>query len=160
MPGDINQTDMQEINDNDKVLIEEETAAVDERLAESGLLTADLIASIKNQIKAEMVADLTEDKHREQREKEIIREQEDIEHLRYVAMMKESDDPWVEFVGDVRDTAQGQRLQMEWNDAFITFLKKSGIAGADEEQIVQKYISLLMRDMTDKMEERYGSDYE
>ncbi len=140
--------------------ITEEVVAIEDRLNETGVLNQDLIDTIKQQVKAQLVAELKEDKYSKQKELEYVREIEDIEHQKYIAMMKESDDPWVEFVGDVRDTVQGQRLQMEWNDAFIKYLKDSGIAGADEEQIVQKYISLVMRDMNDKMEKRYGSDYE
>ncbi len=157
MPGSVNPPDINELETKG---VEDEAAAVEERLEETGVLNAELIASIKKQVTSEIVAELKEDKFKKTKEREILREQEDIEHQRYVATMKESEDPWVEFVGDVRDTRQGQRLQMEWNDAFIDYLKASGIVGADEEQIVQKYISLLMRDMNDKTENRFGSDYE
>ncbi len=158
MPGDINPQDIP--NNIEKTAITEEVAAVGERLNETGILNQDLIETIKQQIKTQIFEELKDDKIAKQKELEYTREIEDIEHQKYIATMKESDDPWVEFVGDVRDTVQGQRLQMEWNDAFIVYLKKSGIAGADEEQIVQKYISMVMRDMNDKMEDRYGSDYE
>lgn len=72
--------------------------------------------------------------------------------------MKASDEPWVDFEGTVRDTEHGQRIQLEWNDAFIVYLREAGIDGTDEEQVVQKYIALLMRDMTDRVEDRYEND--
>ncbi len=157
MPGTTNPPP---ISDGEQLIIEDEVSAIEDRLKENNVLNAELIASIKQQVTSEIVAELNNDKIRKAKEQELIREQEDIEHQNYIATMKESKDPWVEFVGDVRDTAKGQRLQLEWNDAFIDYLKQNGIAGADEEQVVQKYISLVMRDMNDKMEDRYGSDYE
>ena len=145
-------------------LIPEQTPAevvqVEERLEESGVLNADLIAAVKQQVTAEILADLKEDNVLKAKEVEMRRELEDIEYNNYVAMKMESDDPWVDFVGEVRDTEKGQRLEMNWNDAFIVFLKSIGITGLDDEQMVQKYISLLLQDMVDKGEERYGSDYQ
>lgn len=155
MPDDTNPHDISELNRTP-----DEVEAVEERLNETGILNQDLIETIKQQIKTQLVAELKDDRIAKEKELEYVREIEDIEHQKYIATMKESDDPWVEFVGDVRDTVQGQRIQMEWNDAFIAYLKDAGVAGVDEEQIVQKYISMVMRDMNDKMEERYGSDYE
>ncbi len=140
--------------------VEDEVKKTEERLEESGVLTADLINEVKKLVTAEIVAELKEDKVLEAKEKEIEREQEDLEYNRYVARMQESDDPWVDFVGNVRDTEMGQRLQMEWNDAFIVYLRANGVTGANDEQVVQKYISLLFKDMVDKNEERYGKDFE
>jgi len=160
MPGDINPHIPDEISEKEQVAINEETSAVGTRLQETGVLDPQLIAAIKQQVTAEVVADLKESRHQKEKELEILREMEDIEYKKYVATMKESDDPWVDFVGQVRDTAQGQRLQMDWNNAFIEYLRENNIPGANEEQMVQKYISLLLRDMTDKMEARYGSDFE
>ncbi len=133
---------------------------VEERLEESGVLSAELIAEVKKLVAAEIISDFNDEKVLKDKELELIREQEDIEYAHYVASRMESDDPWVDFVGEVRDTQKGQRLQMNWNPAFVEFLKGIGITGADEEQIVQKYISLLLQDMVDKGEDRYGSDYQ
>jgi len=149
-----------DIQTSDVSKIEDEVEKTEKRLAESGVLTADLINEVKKLVTAEIVAELKEDKVLAAKEKEIEREQEDLEYNRYVARMQASDDPWVDFVGNVRDTEMGQRLQMEWNDAFIVYLRECGITGADDEQVVQKYISLLLKDMVDKNEERYGKDFE
>lgn len=139
---------------------QQEIQQVEERLNESEVLSAELIAEVKRQVTAEIMADLKEDKALKSKETELRRELEDIEYANYVATKMDSDDPWVDFVGEVRDTEKGQRLELNWNTAFIVFLKSIGITGADEEQMVQKYISLLLRDMVDKNEERFGSDYE
>lgn len=137
-----------------------EIQQVEERLSNTGVLSADLIAEVKRQVTAEIMADLKEDNTLKSKETELRRELEDIEYANYVALKMESDDPWVDFVGEVRDTEKGQRLELNWNPAFVVFLKSIGITGIDDEQMVQKYISLLLRDMVDKNEERYGSDYE
>lgn len=145
-----------EIDELDNVEVQQ----VNDHLNNSDILSADIVAEVKRQVTAEIMADLKEDKVLKNKEIELRRELEDIEYANYVALKMESDDPWVDFVGDVRDTEKGQRLELNWNPAFVVFLKSIGITGVDEEQIVQKYISLLLRDMVDKNEERYGSDYE
>jgi hypothetical protein len=147
-----------EINDKDEKVIASEVEQVEERLEENAVLSPELIAAVKKQVTAEIVEELKEQKVYEEKEREIRREQEDIERAKYIAMMKESDEPWVDFVGNVRDMEEGQRLEMDWNDAFIKYLRDNGIEGSDDEQVVQKYISLLLRDMTDKYEDRYAKD--
>ena len=146
------------INDKDEKIIASEVEQVEERLEENDVLSPELIAAVKKQVTAEIVEELKEQKVYEEKEREIRREQEDIERAKYIAMMKESDEPWVDFVGNVRDMEEGQRLEMDWNDAFIKYLRDNGIEGSDDEQVVQKYISLLLRDMTDKYEDRYAKD--
>ena len=148
----------EDITEKDEQIITTETGDVQKRLEENAVLSPELIAAIKKQVTAEIVDELKEKKAYEAKEREIRREQEDIERNNYVAKMKASDEPWVDFVGNVRDTKEGQRLEMEWNDAFIVYLRENGISGTDDEQVVQKYISLLLRDMTDKFEERYSND--
>jgi len=139
-----------------------EVKQVEEHLENNEVLSANaaLIAEVKKLVTAEIMSDLKEEKVLKEKELEMRRELEDIEYNNYVAIKMESDDPWVDFVGDIRDTEKGQRLEMNWNDAFITFLKGIGITGIDEEQMVQKYISLLLQDMVDKNEDRYGGDFE
>lgn len=137
-----------------------ETDNVEERLTDNAILNAELIAEVKKQVTAEIVSEMKEKRVYEEKEKELRQEQEDLEHANYVATMKESDEPWVEMVGDVRDTQKGQRVQLEWNNAFISHLKDAGFKGVDDEQIIQQYLAMLLRDTTDKYEDRYGSDYE
>lgn len=146
------------ITEKDKTIIATETDEVEARLEENAVLSPELIAAVKKQVTAEIVEELKEKKVFEEKEREIRRESEDLERANYVAKMKASDEPWVDFEGTVRDTEHGQRIQLEWNDAFIVYLREAGIDGTDEEQVVQKYIALLMRDMTDRVEDRYEND--
>jgi len=151
---------MDNITEEEQTQIDLEATQAQAHLEKTGVLDATMIAEIKKQVTAEIVEELKENKVLEEKEKQIRQEAEDLERANYVARMKESAEPWVDFVGNVRDEDDGQRLEMEWNDAFIDYLKFHGIQGADDEQIVQKYIALLLRDMTDQFEDRYGNDSE
>jgi hypothetical protein len=115
-----------------------------------------LVAILKKQI----LAELKDDDARRREELLLEREQNKKTQDEYVAKMKLSTDPWVEVMADVKDS-NGLGVRLEWNDAFIAFLKENGINGTDQEQIVQKYIALLLRDTADKLEGETpgGSEY-
>ena len=134
-------------------IIAAENKETGDRLTESGLLGGDMISEIKKMVTAEVMAELKENNALAEKEKEIAREQADIDHQKYVDTMMKSDDPWVSFIGEVRDTEKGQRLEMEWNTAFVEFLREIGLTGADEEQLVQKYITALLYDMEERNNE-------
>lgn len=147
-----------EITAKEQKTIDTEVDGVDERLVDNNVLTPELIDAIKKQVTAEIVTEMKEEKVYEEKEREIRREQEDIERANYVARMKDSDEPWCELDTKVRDPKFGERILMDWNDAFINYLKEAGLVGADDEQIIQQYLTLLLRDQVDKYEERYEKD--
>lgn len=126
---------------------------------QSSILSGDDLAEIKEQLKAQIFNELKDDQTRKIEEAKFRREEEDTEHSRYVEKMKQSPDPWVDIIGWVR-TDEGVKIELEWNDAFVDYLRSNGIKGADEDQVVQKWVTLLLRDMADQMEERFNSDYE
>ena len=138
--------------------IDTEVTEVDERLTENNVLSPELIDAIKKQVTAEIVEEMKEEKVYEAKEREIRREAEDLERANYIAKMKASDEPWCEMDSKVRDTEHGSRVVMEWNDAWIVYLKEAGLTGSDDEQIMQQYLTLMLRDHIDKYEERYESD--
>ncbi len=137
--------------------IDSELSAVDEKMEDS-VLSPDLIEAIKKQVTAEIVEEMKEKRVYEEKERDIRRESEDLERANYIARMKDSDEPWCEMDSKVRDTEHGSRVQMEWNDAFIVYLKEAGLQGSDDEQLIQQYLTLLLRDTVDKYEERYAKD--
>lgn len=49
--------------------------------------------------------------------------------------------PWVKLVSDEYDPDGGFKVTLDWNDAFIQRLKKSGYTGVDDEQLVQKWLA-------------------
>lgn len=111
-------------------------------------------------LKQEILSELKDQDTRRREELLIEREQVKKAQDEYIARMKESTDPWVDVIADVKDS-NGLGVRLEWNDAFIAYLKENGITGTDQEQIVQKYIALLLRDTADRLEEetKGGSEY-
>ena len=112
------------------------------------VLTPEMIAFLKKEIMQEMKS-----------EKEILRQQiiEDREEAKklqdiYVEKMKESSEPWVDIQGWVQ-TEQGVRIELDWNNAFVAHLKQEGIKGADDDQVVQHWVTLLLRDMDAQLSE-------
>lgn len=109
----------------------------------------DLIAAIRRQV----LDELKSEQERERAQKIKEREEAKKVHDEYLAKMKESSDPWVEIQGWT-ETAHGVRVELEWNDAFVQYLKEQGVPGADDDQVVQRWITLLLRDMADQMDEQ------
>ncbi len=113
----------------------------------------DLIAAIKAQVIEEMKDENTRKMELARAEREKQRK----EYEEYVAKMKESKEPWVDVTG-WSETDQGVKVELEWNDAFVDYLRANGVTGADDEQVVQKWVTLLLRDMADQMEGRMNED--
>lgn len=117
------------------------------------------IEALKEQLKAQVLQEMKDEATVRTEEAKMRREEEKKEQIRYISKMKESPDPWVDIIGWVH-TDEGVKVELEWNNAFVDYLRGNGINGADEEQVVQKWVTLLLRDMADQMDERYSSDYE
>lgn len=111
-------------------------------------LDPDLVAAVRAQVMEEMKSE----KERTRYEKMAAREEAKKAHDAYVETMKASSDPWVDIQGWV-ETSEGVRVELDWNDAFVAHLKSEGITGADEDQVVQRWVTLLLRDMTTQLEE-------
>ena len=65
---------------------------------------------------------------------------------RYVARdedRKSSTEPWVEIRGSTVDPVKGIQIELDWNDAFIQYLKDNNFTGRDDETIVQKWLAAL-----------------
>jgi hypothetical protein len=73
---------------------------------------------------------------------------------------KNSKNPWVEIVGEQIDPDKGIKIELDWNEAFVTHLKKNGYTGTTEEAIVQKWIAHLYQHLLERMREGQTTDYE
>ena len=117
----------------------------------------DMVELIRGQVLVEL-----ESKEERSRQK-IIEQREDQKktHDEYVAKMKASDEPWVDIQGWVQ-TEQGVRVELDWNDAMVKYLRDNGVSGTNDEQVVQKWVTLLMHDMAGQMEDEAPetSDFE
>jgi len=118
----------------------------------SNLLSGEELAAIKEQLKAQLLEELKDEQTKKLEEARARRKKEQEEHQKYIETMKQSPDPWVDIVGWVH-TDKGVKVELEWNDAFVDYLRSNGISGTDEEQVVQKWVTLLLRDMADQMED-------
>lgn len=122
-------------------------------------------------IKAEILQEMKDDKEREDTRlqqvkddaKVAVEERHEAEEIaRKVAAddMKNSEEPWVEVRAIVHDPKLGIKVDMDWNDAFIVYLKQNGFTGVDDDQIIQKYIAILMKNMVDEHVEQEAFDQE
>lgn len=110
------------------------------------------IAALKAELKNQVLEELKDEQVKRMELEKERRERETEEQQKYIAKMKESPDPWVDIVGWVR-SSEGVNVELEWNDAFVDYLRAEGITGADENSVVQKWVALLMRDMAEQMDE-------
>ena len=104
------------------------------------------------EVKAQILSEIASEQDKKMALAEQERERNAEERAKYVDKMKQSKEPWVDIIGQVSD-GNGVGIELDWNNAFIDFLRASGINGTDDDEIVQKYITLLLRDMADSMDE-------
>ena len=129
----------------------------EEVVEEKSKFDPEMVALIRSQVLEELES-------KEERERQTIiqqREEQKEVHEEYVAKMKASSEPWVDIQGWVQ-TEQGIRVELDWNDAMVKYLRDEGISGTDDEQVVQKWVTMLMHDMAGQMEEEAPeqSDFE
>ena len=78
---------------------------------------------------------------------------------------RDSKEPWVTIVGE-SVTKDGLKLELDWNDAFVKFLKAQGVVGNDDTQIVQKWLAMIAYQTSDSLGQNRAeiegkiSDYE
>ena len=62
-------------------------------------------------------------------------------------------EPWVEIRSAVVDPVKGIQIELDWNPAFVQYLKDNGMTGQDEETVVQKWLAFLYEDLVNRLEE-------
>lgn len=62
-------------------------------------------------------------------------------------------EPWVEIRSADYSDVKGVQIELDWNDAFIQYLKDSGMSGSDDETLVQKWLALLNHDLIGRLEQ-------
>lgn len=63
-------------------------------------------------------------------------------------------DPWVEIKSAEFNEIKGIQIELDWNEAFVQYLKDNGIKAKTDEGIVQKWLMMLYADLIDKFESR------
>ena len=90
--------------------------------------------------------------------KKVMTEDEVVQKVKSRAK-REAEEPWVEVRGAVADPAHGVKIDLDWNSGFILYLKQQGFNGANDEEIIQRYLAYLSADIHDSMasdEDRFG----
>ena len=62
----------------------------------------------------------------------------------------ESDEPYVEIIGEKFDSEGGVGLRLDWNQAFVKYLKDNGFSGPTDEAIVDNWVTSLGRQAADR----------
>jgi len=82
------------------------------------------------------------------KELEFRREQDAADEAR-----RNSNEPWVEIKSaEVSDT-RGIQIELDWNDAFVQYLRDNGIVARDDEGVVQKWLLSLYKNLMDRLEQ-------
>ena len=68
---------------------------------------------------------------------------------------RDSDEPWVTIIGDTI-SEDGIQLALDWNDAFVKYLKTQGVTGADETQVVQHWLAMISKQAADKLGQHFN----
>lgn len=73
-----------------------------------------------------------------------------------------SNEPYIKIIGDSIDPDRGLELTLDWNDAFIVYLRANGYYGTSEESIIQQWLGNLYADMQQRIQDNLNisSDYE
>lgn len=79
----------------------------------------------------------------------IFREKEKQDQERYTSTI-----PWVEIKSESYDQVKGIQIALDWNEAFIMYLKENGVEGKTEDGIVQKWLAMLYQDIIGTMEQQ------
>lgn len=67
---------------------------------------------------------------------------------------REGTEPWVEIKSADYSEVKGINIELDWNEAFIQYLKDNGIKGKDEDTIVQKWLAFLYQDLIERLEQK------
>lgn len=63
-------------------------------------------------------------------------------------------EPWIEIKSADHDAVRGIHIELDWNVAFVQYLKDSGFKGRDDETIVQKWLAFLYEDLISRLEQK------
>lgn len=60
---------------------------------------------------------------------------------------RRSSDPWVDVTSEVIHEDGRFEIEMDWNDAFIKYLRQHGFRGANEEILVQQWLASIHKEI-------------
>lgn len=138
----------------DRIAMNETLARFEERLTETEAAREEE-RQARQVAEQQFIAELKAHKETEERLKEaeeavsVYRKQEEADEAR-----RNGTEPWVEIKSDRLDPVKGIHIELDWNDAFVQYLKDAGIKGRDDETVVQKYLAMLYEDLIGRLEQK------
>lgn len=72
-------------------------------------------------------------------------------------LLKNSDEPWCDFQTNIQPDGR-VKIKMDWNKAFIQWLKENGFKASNEEDMVSAYFSSLVREAGDELTEEEAEE--
>lgn len=88
-----------------------------------------------------------EEQAKQKREEELRQAAKKLEEQKSQAI-KESDEPWSDCVVCGTDENGRIKVELDWNNAFVRYLRECGFTGEDD-QVVLKYWATLAREQWD-----------
>lgn len=86
-------------------------------------------------------------------ELDVIRSKEEADLAR-----RNGAEPWVEIKSADFNEVKGIQIELDWNEAFVQYLKDNGVKARTDDQIVQKWLATLYADMVEKLESKIIDD--
>ena len=82
------------------------------------------------------------------REEYLIQEKE---RKRVLEELKSKEEPWVDIRGMVPDPEHGVKIELDWNDAFVKYLRANGIDGPTDDIVVQRWLEAISTEISTDM---------
>ena len=133
---------MTDENNIDQVEVPTEEEMVPKSVLDNMISKDDMQAYIAEQVNLQFANKI-------QQEKDAKKARHDIEtavRSEFTNTMKDSPEPWVDLQG-YTETTNGLKISLDWNDAFIDHLRDEGMVGVDEDQIVHRWLAMLMQNV-------------
>ncbi len=68
---------------------------------------------------------------------------------------RDSKEPWVTIIGDTI-SEDGIQIALDWNDAFVKYLKAQGVTGSDETEVVQHWLAMISKQASEKLSQHFN----
>ena len=121
-------------------------------------LKTQLIPELTESIRKQVMEEFKQDEKRKEEERKVRRQEESKVISTYSETMKNSPEPWIDIRGYSQEVDGRLKIELDWNDAFIEQCKKEGLSGTSDEQIIQKYLSLLTHNIDQQIQDQSGSE--
>jgi flagellar biosynthesis GTPase FlhF len=67
---------------------------------------------------------------------------------------RDSTEPWVEIKSAEHHPVRGLEIKLDWNEAFVQYLKDEGMTARDDETLVQKWLANMYQHVVERLEQK------